>query len=226
LSSDLIIFDCDGVLVDSEPLSNRVIVDMLAEDGWILSEEDSARQFRGRRMDDVVALIEDHLGRALAADWNAQYERRRNAVFRERLKPVPGVATVLARLAEMNRPMCVASSGSIPKMHLTLGLTGLAPFFGDRLYSSWGLTNGKPAPDLFLHAAAAMGFDPARCVVIEDSLPGVMAAQAAGMRCFGYAADSDSAALAACGAHCFTDMADLPRLLGLDERQKSHSGKR
>jgi HAD superfamily hydrolase (TIGR01509 family) len=215
LSSDLIIFDCDGVLVDSEPLSNRVIVDMLAEDGWILSEEDSARRFRGRRMDDVVALIEDHLGRAVAADWQAQYERRRNAVFRERLKPIPGVATVLARLAELGWPMCVASSGSIPKMHLTLGLTGLTSFFGDRLYSSWGLANGKPAPDLFLHAAAAMGFEPAHCIVIEDSLPGVMAAKAAGMRCLGYAADSDSAALSACGAVCFTDMAALPRLLGV-----------
>jgi HAD superfamily hydrolase (TIGR01509 family) len=213
--SSLVIFDCDGVLVDSEPISNRVIVDMLGEAGWTLSEDESQKRFRGRRMDDVMALIEDHLGRALPIDWQAQYEQRRNATFQKSLKPIAGIASVLARLAELNRPMCVASSGSILKMRLTLGLTGLAAFFGDRLYSSWGLANGKPAPDLFLHAASAMGFAPADCIVIEDSLPGVMAAQAAGMRCLGYAADADSQALAACGAACFTDMAALPGLLGL-----------
>ncbi|TAL03809.1 MAG: HAD family hydrolase [Rhodospirillaceae bacterium] len=215
MSSDLIIFDCDGVLVDSEPISNRVIVDLLAEAGWILSEDDSQRRFRGRRMDDVIAQIETHLGRPLPRDWLSQYEERRNAAFRQSLKPIPGIARVLACVAELNRPMCVASSGSIAKTRMTLGLTGLASFFGDRLYSSSGLANGKPAPDLFLHAAAAMGFDPPQCVVIEDSLPGVQAAQAAGMRCFGYAADSDSEALKACGATCFTDMAALPGLLGL-----------
>src|SRR5262249_23961504 len=131
------------------------------------------------------------------------------------LQPVAGIADVLDRLAAAGMNTCVASSGSTRKMRFTLGLTGLARYFGDRLYSTWDLERGKPFPDIFLHAAAGQKTPPDLCVVVEDSPAGAQAARSAGMRCFGYAADSDAAALAAQGAAVFLRMAELPGLLGV-----------
>jgi HAD superfamily hydrolase (TIGR01509 family) len=165
-----------------------------------------------------MAHIETELGHALAPGWLDEFTRRRNARLERDLKPVAGIEAVLDRLAAAGLQTCVASSGSLRKMRFTLGLTGLDRAFGDRLYSTWDLPRGKPFPDVFLHAAASLGFAPAESVVIEDSPAGAEAARAAGMRCFGYAADSDRAALQAHGATVFFAMDALPALLGLPGR--------
>lgn len=212
---ELVIFDCDGVLVDSEPIANRVLVELIGESGRALTHEDSERRFRGRRMDDVMQQVEALTGRALPADWLATFEQRRNAAFQNELQAVAGVHGALETLAAAGIASCVASSASVAKMRLTLGLTGLAGFFGGRLYSAWDVPRGKPFPDVFLSAAAAMNRTPPDCVVIEDSAPGAAAAQAAGMRCLGYAAAGGQESLQAHDAECFFDMNALPSLLGI-----------
>jgi HAD superfamily hydrolase (TIGR01509 family) len=214
----LVIFDCDGVLVDSERIGHGTLAAMATESGYPLTVDDSFRLFMGWRMPDVIAHIEAGLGRPLPAGWLEEFSRRRDAVLERELKPVAGIAAVLDALAAAEIATCVASSGSLRKMRFTLGLTGLDRAFGDRLYSTWDLPRGKPFPDVFLHAAASLGFAPAESVVIEDSPAGAEAARAAGMRCFGYAADSDRAALQAHGATVFFAMDALPALLGLPGR--------
>ncbi len=212
----LVIFDCDGVLVDSERLANQVMVAHIKNaSGWDISEDESRVTFIGKRMSDVIDIVEAKSGRKLPADWLERFEADRDVVFTDRLKPVAGVESVLQRLQKENIPFCVASSGSIAKMHHSLGITGLLPLLKDRLFSTTEVPRGKPFPDIFLHAAARMGHTAETCVVIEDTPTGAEGARAAGMRCFGYAADADSQALEARGATCFTDMAALPALLGL-----------
>jgi HAD superfamily hydrolase (TIGR01509 family) len=169
----------------------------------------------GWRMPDVIVHIEQKIGRALPADWLDEFTRRRDARLEKELKPVAGIEAVLDALARAGIRTCVASSGSMRKMRFTLGLTGLARHFGDRLYSTWDLARGKPFPDIFLHAAASEKTPAELCVVIEDSPAGAQAARSAGMPCFGYAADSDRAALEAQGATVFFNMSELPRLLGV-----------
>jgi HAD superfamily hydrolase (TIGR01509 family) len=211
----LVIFDCDGVLVDSERIANDVMAAHITAAGWPMSGAQSLKLFVGKRMTEVMAEVEARTGTTLADDWLDVFEAARDAAFTSRLKPVPGIERVLLRLGDVGIPFCVASSGSIAKMHHSLGVTGLLPLLEGVLFSARDVGRGKPFPDIFLHAAAQMGHQPADCVVIEDTPTGAEAARAAGMRCFGYAADSDSEALKARGATCFTDMAALPGLLGL-----------
>ena len=211
----LVIFDCDGVLVDSERIGHGTLVEMANEHGYAITIADSYRQYMGWRMPDVIAHIETEIGKSLPSGWLDEFTRRRDAVLEKDLKPVAGIEGVLDALAAAGINTCVASSGSVRKMRFTLGLTNLARYFGDRLYSTWDLERGKPFPDIFLHAATSQETAPESCVVIEDSPAGAQAAKAAGMPCFGYAADSDSGALQAHGATVFLRMADLPGLLGL-----------
>lgn len=208
---DLIIFDCDGVLVDSEPLANRVMAAALREIGLDTSYEEVCREYIGLSMDQCVRRIERRLGGPVPDRFVEQLQERTFRAFRDGLQAVPGVTEALRRI---HTPVCVASSGEHEKMRLTLGHTGLLPRFEGRMFSATEVARGKPAPDLFLHAATTMGACPGRCAVIEDSLPGVQAARAAGMRVFGYAPETGEAELASAGATVFKAMARLPELLG------------
>ncbi len=208
---DLVVLDCDGVLVDSEPVAARVDAEALAELGWVLDEAEIVRRFLGRSVPDMLAEVEGHLGRPLPEDWWAEVERRYRAALADELQPVDGIVEALDAITA---PTCVASSGGHDKLRFTLGLTGLYPRFAGRIFSAHDIARGKPAPDLFLHAAARMGADPARCVVVEDSRFGVEAARAAGMRALGYAGGLTPAAwLEGPGTVVFDDMRDLPALL-------------
>ena len=208
---ELVIFDCDGVLVDSERLAVRIDVQVLAQLGWVLTEAECLERFVGRSDQSVKADIEAQLGRALADNWTDEFEALYRAAFAAELTPVPGVIEALDQIA---LPTCVASSGSHDKMRFTLGLTGLYERFAGRIFSVSEVARGKPAPDLFLHAAARMGVAPEACAVVEDSRYGVAAARAAGMRAFGFAGGlTPRAWLEGPGTVVFTEMRELPGLL-------------
>ena len=212
----LVIFDCDGVLVDSERISNRVLAEMLTGEGLSTSLEEALAEYKGLLLSDTVARAETKLGRSLPAGWVAEYERARIEAFRGELEPVPGAATAVQRITAAGIGVCVASQGKLSKTRLTLGLTGLRPLFpSGALFSAWSVPRGKPHPDLFLHAATTMGTKPARCVVVEDMPSGVSGGVSAGMRVLGYVADSDEAALRQAGAEIFRSLGELPALLGL-----------
>jgi len=214
---DLIIFDCDGVLVDSERLTVRVEVEILADLGWELTEADIVERFVGRSHEYMTAEISRHIGRELALDWDDAYAPLYRAAFEEELTPVAGVVEALDTIAAAGVSTCVASSGSHDKMRITLGLTDLYDRFEGRIYSASEVPNAKPAPDLFLHAAEQMGFEPHRCAVIEDSAPGVEAGLAAAMSIFAYGAGVTAPERVALpGATVFMSMSDLPELLKVE----------
>lgn len=174
-----VIFDCDGTLVDSEPLSALVFAEALAEHGLSITPAAALEAFRGRRFALCVAMAEGMLGRTLPPDFEPMLRDRTAAAFRERLRPIDGAG---ALLATMPLPFCVASNAPRAKTELALTLTGLRPFVGERIFSAYDVGAWKPDPGLFLHAAAALGLPPADCLVVEDSEAGVMAGLAAGMR--------------------------------------------
>jgi len=205
-----VIFDCDGVLVDTEPTSNRVLAGLLTEAGLPTTYEDCMRDFRGRAMASVLAIAAARHGGPLPFDVEERYYAEVEADFARGLEPVPGVIDALDRIT---LPSCVASSGPHHKMAVTLRSTGLWERFAGRIFSASEVANGKPAPDLFLHAAAHMGFHPASTAVVEDSLPGVQAAVAAGMRALAFTRHGDASGLVAAGGEPFDDMALLPDLL-------------
>jgi HAD superfamily hydrolase (TIGR01509 family) len=208
---ELVIFDCDGVLVDSERIAVRVEAEYLAELGWPLTEAEIVERFMGRTAEYMDEAIEARLGSRLPGDWKDQFQRRYREAYAADLRPVDGIVKVLDQITV---PTCVASSGSHDKLRLTLGHTGLYGRFEGRIFSGYEVANGKPAPDLFLHAASRMGVDPAGCAVVEDSRWGVEAARAAGMRAFGYAGGlTPPDFLEGHGTVVFEDMRDLPGLL-------------
>ena len=204
------ILDCDGVLVDSERLAVRVEAQLLSALGWPIGEDEILRRFVGRSDAHMRREIERELGRAVP-EWDARYADALSAAFRAELQAVPGVVAALDRLTV---PTCVASSGTHEKLRLTLGLTGLHDRFAGRIHSATEVAAGKPAPDLFLHAASRMGVAPARSVVVEDSVAGVQAALAAGMRSLCYAGGLTPASwLEGPGTIVFDDMAALDHLV-------------
>lgn len=213
---DLVIFDCDGVLVDSERLIVKVEAQICQERGWDLTEEDVIREFVGLSDDTMRARLSELVGEALPAGWDAEYtERYREALARD-LQAVEGVAQAVDAIEQAGLATCVASSGSHEKMALTLGKTGLLDRFEGRIYSATDpeVSAGKPAPDLFLFAAECMGVDPAKCAVVEDSPYGLTAALAAGMVPFGFSGSVIPAArLAIDGVIVFDSMASLPSLV-------------
>ena len=214
-SPSLVIFDCDGVLVDTEPVANRALARFLGECGFEISYEECRRLFVGRTMQAVQEHVEKALGRPLGEDWPERIRDETLKAFAEGIAPVPGVEAVLSEFSASGLPYCVASSGKFEKMRFTLGATGLLPLVEDVLFSAEEVAHGKPAPDLFLHAASRMGHAPERCLVIEDSVPGVQAGVAAGMTVIGYAGDpmTDAAALKREGAHLISDMSALLSIL-------------
>jgi HAD superfamily hydrolase (TIGR01509 family) len=216
LDLQLVIFDCDGVLVDSEVISNDVLARSLTEQGLPTTLAQSRRDYQGLLLAEIDSRAQAKLGRPLAQDWLQRYERDRAAVFRRELRAVPGVAEAVRRIKAAGVAVCVASQGKLEKTRLSLKLTRLDPLFGDEvLFSAYSVARGKPHPDLFLHAAQTMAAEPARCAVIEDTPSGVTAAASAGMRVLGYAADSDASALRRAGAEVFESMEELAGLLRL-----------
>lgn len=205
-----VIFDCDGVLVDSEPSANAVLARLIAELGIPTTAEQAMSAYMGRSWASCIEILEAELGRPVPADFGDRYRSGTAEAWKRKLEPVPGI---VAALDEIELPSCVASSGEHERMRLTLGLTGLLPRFEGRIFSATEVARGKPAPDLFLHAAERMGFDPATTVVVEDTVPGVQAGRAAGMRVLAFARLTPAAALAAAGGEVFGDMRALPRLL-------------
>ncbi|GAA2234102.1 MULTISPECIES: HAD-IA family hydrolase [Kitasatospora] len=187
-TAELVIFDCDGVLVDSEPIANAELATLLTEAGIPTGYQECVDRYMGGSLERVREIVRARSGRELPEDFAEQLRARLLAAFRDQLRPVAGMVDVLAALAERGTAFCVASSSPRDRLALSLEVTGLAPLFEDRVYSAADVARGKPAPDVFLHAAARMGVDPANAVVVEDSGPGVAAALAAGMACVGYAA--------------------------------------
>lgn len=207
----LVIFDCDGVLVDSERITVRLEVQILAELGWPLTEAEIVERFLGRTEAYMTEQIEAHIGRPLSGGWSETMTPIYRRAFADQLNPVDGIVEALDRITLQT---CVASSGTHDKMRFTLGLTGLYQRFEGRIFSATEVAHGKPAPDLFLHAARQLGVEPAECAVVEDSTSGVQAARTAGMRTFGYAGGLTPASrLEGPDTVVFDDMRALPDLL-------------
>ncbi|HKO28962.1 MAG TPA: HAD family hydrolase [Solirubrobacteraceae bacterium] len=207
----LVIFDCDGVLVDSEPIAVRIDVEMLAEVGVTMTEEEVIERFVGRSPEVILAETEARLGRPLPDGWFERGEARIRRAYATELQPVPGIAEALEAI---DLPMCVASSSGHENLRYKLELTGLYERFAGHIFSATEVANGKPAPDLFLHAASRMGAAPADCVVVEDSRYGVQAARAAEMDVLGYAGGVTSPEdLEGPRTIVFDDMRALPQLL-------------
>jgi HAD superfamily hydrolase (TIGR01509 family) len=210
-SIELVIFDCDGVLVDSEPIANRVLAECLSEIGLPTTTEESLRDYKGHTWTECVAIAEARLRGPLPAGFGALYYRRAVDAFERELVAVPGIHEALDRIPALT---CVGSNGRHATMRVTLGKTQLLQRFAGRIFSAQDVERPKPFPDLYLHAAARMGAAPERCAVVEDSAHGVRAGVTAGMSVFGYAGSEAPEPLAAAGARIFRDMRELPELLG------------
>ena len=218
---DAVLFDCDGVLVDSEPITNGVLRDMLAERGWLLTMDECMLQFVGKAVSDEAALIEQKTGMPVSEDWLASFRSRRNTALQAHVTAIPNVADAVYRIhAGYGGRIACASGADRFKVELMLGQLGLLRYFEQRVFSGHEMPRSKPYPDVYLAAAAALAALPTRCAVVEDTLTGVCAGVAAGATVFAYVPHTsrhvDAAALRRAGAHhVFDDMALLPGLLGL-----------
>ena len=212
----LIIFDCDGVLVDSEVISNEVLARELTAEGLPTTLAEARAQYQGLLLGDIARQAGARLGRELPEGWIAHYEQVREEAFRTDLRAVDGARELIEACLGAGLDVCVASQGKLAKTRLSLELTGLTDLFApDALFSAHDVARGKPFPDLFVHAAETIGATPSTSVVVEDTPSGVEAAVAAGMRVFAYAADSDPQALRAAGGEIVMSLAEVPRALGL-----------
>ncbi|MEU6551570.1 HAD family hydrolase [Streptomyces sp. NPDC046915] len=210
----LVIFDCDGVLVDSEGISIQVDLIMLAKAGWPLTEKEILERFLGRSHAHMMREIQAHLGHPLPSGWEDEYHAAIDEAFETHLTAVDGVKDALDL---METPTCVASSSTHERLRRTLGISGLYHRFEGRIFSATDVPRGKPAPDLFLHAARRLGVAPGDCAVVEDSPSGVQAARSAGMQAFAYVGGVTPASwLDGSGAVLFDDMRRLPGILAGD----------
>lgn len=229
----LVIFDCDGVLVDSEGLDSEVLSEAFAKEGVVISEHEIDVRFRGKSVPDCIALA--HVILAESPEWKKKsleqqqmdtqiFWRKKQLrcleVYTEKLQAIPGVADVIGLLKQNNIPICVASNGKHEKMAITLVKAGLKDFFGNNIFSFEEVKQGKPAPDLFLYAANKMGVKPANTLVVEDSLSGIKAALAAGMKPFAYCPPQPNGEdayllpeIKKMNVVWFKDMKELPELL-------------
>ena len=208
---EAVIFDCDGVLVDSEPIANRVFAEALTDIGLPTTYDQAVEDFMGLSMTACLAKVANRLGAPVPENFLAGLTERTYKAFEKELHPVAGIVDALEKIT---MPMCVASSGEVSKMQFTLGLTGLLPRFDGRLFSATEVPRGKPHPDIFLHAAKGIGISPEWCVVVEDSVPGVRGGVSAGMAVLGFAGGlTPVEELTSAGATVFYDMAELPGLL-------------
>jgi len=219
LPFDAVLFDCDGVLVDSEPITNRVLRDMLAELGWEMTLEECMAVFVGKAVKDEVAQIRDRTGFAVTPEWLAEFRERRNEALDRELLVVPGALPAVREIHTLlgGRIACASGADRI-KVELQLAKVGLAPYFQNRIFSGHETPRSKPFPDVYLEAARVLGVDPRRCAVVEDTVTGARAGLDAGAAVFGYSpgglSHSSAAALRALGVKSvFVDMAQLPALL-------------
>ncbi len=213
----LVIFDCDGVLVDSEPISISVLTDIISRAGGVIDEDGAYRHFLGKSMATISEVLAAEFGFAMTEEHLKRIRAELGRRLTDELKPIPGIRGVVAGLKTAH---CVASSSQPERIRLSLGLTGLLPFFEPHIYSATMVDRGKPAPDLFLHAARDMGAEPRDCLVIEDSPAGIRAAKSAGMRVFGFTGGSHAHAGGLAQALAplepdavFDDMGRLPALM-------------
>jgi HAD superfamily hydrolase (TIGR01509 family) len=213
----LVIFDCDGVLIDSEALCDRVVSAELHRAGWDLSPAECHRLFLGLTFPDTQRAAEAHLGVPLGSTWVENLVERVTEVMAAEAEPIPGARDALLATTALGLPFRIASNSSHGEMAAKFARAGLTDLVQGRIHSSCDMIalgkQGKPAPDLFLAAAAAEQIPPANCLVIEDSLPGVQAAIAAGMTCLGFSPETDGAHLRRAGALPFAAMSALPNLL-------------
>lgn len=182
----LVLFDCDGVLVDSEPVANAVLAEHLTQHGLPTSPKEALERYKGRSLQSILAMAQDALGRALPPYFLSEMQAQTYQAFEQHLRAVPGAEDLVQWVQAQGYRTCIASSGDYEKLDKTLGITGLKRYFDGRIFSAVDVVNGKPAPDLFLHASKAMDVPPQRCFVIEDSRAGVEAGVAAGMHVFAY----------------------------------------
>lgn len=215
-SFDAVIFDCDGVLADSEGITTRVLAEMVQLLGCPLSVQEVRRRFTGVPMAEVVKTLQAKLGHDLPTIWHTQFHARRAEAFRRELRAVPGVQALLQALAAAGLPVAVASGAERDKVVSNLKIIGLDRFFGVQVFTGSDVAHSKPAPDVYLLAAKSLGVDPARCAVVEDSATGVRAGVAAGMTVFGYAVDTPADDLRAAGAFALAgSMREVAELLGV-----------
>lgn len=207
-----IIFDCDGVLVDSEAISTQVMVDLLKTVDYHIDIESAIDLFTGLALKDNFAFVEKEIGRKLPEDFEATYRKLSFEAFQRDLKPIKGVHALLDKLTI---PFCVASSGPINKIKLNLKATNLSHYFDDNIFSCYEINSWKPEPDIFLHAAKMMGFNPNECVVIEDSLPGVTAAKAGCFDVYALQNESNKTMLNGVDVPVFNNMNKLDSILGI-----------
>lgn len=212
---DLVIFDCDGVLVDSEPIAARLTAEAVSELGWQMSPEVAKAEFLGDTFTNIIRRVEEHIGHPVPAEWPAKSQANLLRALERELSPVAGVRVAIEALQAAGVQLAVGSQGTHQKMQLTLGVTGLLPFFEGRIFSATQVERPKPAPDLFLLAAQTLGFAVSQTVVVEDSTRGVKAALAAGMRVLGYTASVGREAIVTAGAEPVDDLSQVPALLGL-----------
>ncbi len=212
----LVIFDCDGVLVDSEPMTSRAMQRVLAHCGLQLGLDEIQARFHGISNGQIHDTVLVHWGVRLPNDVVSLFEEAERVAAEDGLPAIPGVADAVRAVAASGTAICVGSNGSPDAIAQRLRLTGLYHWFEGRMFSAAMVEHGKPHPDVFLHAAETMGFAPPECVVIEDSDAGVQAALSAGMRVLAYVASPASNIADARGVVRFTDMASLPALLGID----------
>ncbi|GAA2958388.1 HAD family hydrolase [Glutamicibacter bergerei] len=214
-----LLFDCDGVLVDSESLTNAVLRQMLIELGWNLSQEECIQIFIGKALKDQWQPILAHTGFRIDDAWISRFRTRRDEALRANLQPIPCALEAVAQISgSYGNKIACATGADRGKVEMQLSLTGLAPFFGDRVFSGMEYPRSKPAPDVYLAAAAALGVDPRQALVIEDTATGVTAGVAAGATVYGYCSGGPTStspqALTAAGAsHIFTSMGELPALV-------------
>jgi HAD superfamily hydrolase (TIGR01509 family) len=202
---DLVIFDCDGVLVDSETISNRVLAETLSANGLPTTPEQALEFYKGRILRDVNARAEERLGGSLPAGWIEQFESARAIAFDNELKAIDGARETVEAVKAAGIDVCVGTQGKPFKTAQTLGITGLRELFDDdAIFTAYEVPRGKPFPDLFLHAAKSRGADPANTAVVEDTVLGVTAGVAAGMTVFGYAHETPAEAIEEAGGKSFT----------------------
>jgi beta-phosphoglucomutase-like phosphatase (HAD superfamily) len=218
---DAVLFDCDGVLVDSEPITNGVLRDMLEELGWKLTPQECMRIFVGKALKEEAGIIEAHTGQPVTEAWLTQFRERRNAGLVRDVKAIAGAVDAVSRIhAQFQGRIACASGADRFKVELQLKKCGLMAYFEGRVFSGYEMARSKPAPDVYLAAAAALGIQPGRCAIVEDSVTGVTAGVAAGATVFGYSPpeaghDAPERLLAAGAVGTFLDMADFPTLVGV-----------
>ena len=223
MNFDAVLFDCDGVLVDSEPITNGVLREMLGELGWHMTVGECMALFVGKALKEETEMITQHTGRPVGAEWIQAFQERRNTALRERLTAIPDIhAAIEAIHARFDGRIACASGADRFKVEMQLRQVGLMAYFEGRIFSGYETPRSKPFPDVYLAAASALGVDPRRCAVVEDSVTGIAAGISAGAFVFGYAPAVGADALSAAGASVvFSDMAALPALMTRESHASS-----